>query len=445
MKDRNIIKKTWSFLVMLLASVGLYTILNIPSVNSFITKLWDTVTSSKFYTENSSFNTKIKGMGQDNLFNNQTRKKITSKKQGLWIVSTKTSKEVDTSNMDDVIFSAKSKDTIRINPGTYTIFNLDINRPLNFIGQGNSPEEVILIIKSKSNIEFKKTDTAKVTFTNLTIKSSHKTYQGPFISVLNGDLILQNIDLLISNQESAIALFNNSYLDADSSFFSTSDRSTAIHLFDSSSSILSNCILKNNKTAIYGNIDNFSGNIHIAQSKILNSRSAGIALYGGKLKIEDSFIQNNIVGISLRNSATGNIVNTHIQSNELNGIDITNSSKARIDKCKISNNNNGIRLNNNSTIDQLTNSTIYENKTGVKILKNSQIKINNSTFNKNNNAIYFNNSTGELSKINCTINKKCLLLEKKSVTIVDNINYSNNFKNKTIDRTSKLIKQLNHQ
>ncbi|MBT6326598.1 MAG: hypothetical protein HOJ35_11560, partial [Bdellovibrionales bacterium] len=303
MKDRNIIKKTWSFLVMLLASVGLYTILNIPSVNSFLTELWDKLTSSRFYTENSSFKTKIKGMGQDNLLNNQTRTKITSKKQGQWIVSTETSKEVDTSSMDDVIFSAKPKDTIRIYPGTYTIFNLDINRPLNFIGQGSSPEEVILIIKSKSNIEFKATDTAKVTFTNLTIKSSHKTYEGPFISVLNGDLILQNIDLLISNQESAIALFNNSYLDADSSFFSTSDRSTAIHLLNSSSTILSNCIFKNNKTAIYGNIDNFSGNIHITQSKILNSRAAGVALYGGKLKIEDSFIQNNIVGISLRNSS----------------------------------------------------------------------------------------------------------------------------------------------
>ena len=102
------------------------------------------------------------------------------------------------------------------------------------------------------------------------IKSNQKAYEGAFLSIITGDLIFQNVDLLIRGQEAAISMHNDSYLDIDSSLISSSDRGTAIHLFNQSTTVISNTSFKNNKIAVYGDINDFSGKVDIEKSEIIN-------------------------------------------------------------------------------------------------------------------------------------------------------------------------------
>ena len=315
---------------------------------------------------------------------NVTPQKIAAKEPGTWIVSHDVEDPtVDTDNLDKVFYSVQPLDVIKIKPGKYEVSHLDIRYPILIQGEGEAPKDVELSIKSKSLMEMNKTNLKKLEFRNLTIRNNNKTFPGGFISLKGVHIIFRQCELLFGQTEIGIEGLKNSTVDFDKTFFASSHRSTGIHLHHNSKLLMSRSTLRNHKVALYGDIEDFDGNVRIDQTLFDKNRSAGITLYGGKSKITNSQFTRNLVGIQLRKKGNHKVLKSVVSNNEKVGIEIQGKVEAQIDETDIfDNREEGLVIYDQVVSSSFERGKIYGHQTAIKLYKDSHFSIRSSNVSK---------------------------------------------------------------
>ncbi len=95
------------------------------------------------------------------------------------------------SDLENKITNAKNKETIIIEPGTYSIHNIQITKNITLQGNGN-PRDIIIDGENKSSIFLIRSPTVHVTFKNITFINGLTNDFGGAISIETGNVYVDN-------------------------------------------------------------------------------------------------------------------------------------------------------------------------------------------------------------------------------------------------------------
>ena len=237
-------------------------------------------------------------------------------------------------DLEHEITTAKNKDTIVINPGTYKVHNIKITKNITLQGNGN-PQEVIIDGEKKSSIFLIRSPDVHVTFKNITFINGLTDNFGGAISIETGNVYVDNC-IFINNtalketNAGAISNYgtkqNRGYLFVNNSLFMNNhaDHDGGAITTCYANSDIYNCIFINN-TAVrdggairvsvygYGNVQDcifmfnhadewggayysWSGESNIERCIFMNNTAGtngGAVMVSGNINLQDSIIVNN--------------------------------------------------------------------------------------------------------------------------------------------------------
>ena len=130
-------------------------------------------------------------------------------------------------NLETKIINAKNKDIIIIEPGTYTLHNIQVTKNITLQGNGN-PRDIIIDGENKSSIFLIRSPDVHVTFKNLTFINGLTDNFGGAISIETGNVyvdecIFINNTALSDTNAGAISNYgtkeNKGYLLVNNSLF----------------------------------------------------------------------------------------------------------------------------------------------------------------------------------------------------------------------------------
>lgn len=266
-------------------------------------------------------------------------------------------------NIQGLIDSAKSGDTIQFKNSTYNNISLIIDKKLTL--KGNGTTIITKNFKGNSGNAIDGSNTFGFYFTKSALGSS-----------LIGFNIISNSDYGIIVNSSSVTMTSNTINGGQKGgvlFNNSKDSKVNNNIISNSGGYGIYIIGSTNINTVYNNIKNNndsgvlifkSSNIRIYDSSILNNKNHGIeVILSNYTSIINNKIEDNYDGIFLSNTKITNITNNFINNNKRNGINLNGiTEKTYIINNTISKNANGIQLNGKSVNDVIKLNIIKEQK-----------------------------------------------------------------------------------
>lgn len=198
----------------------------------------------------------------------------------------------------------------------------------------------------------------------------------------------------ITNNRYGIRISDHSHNNFSISFNNISyNKLIGISSKGSSLSINDNIIMYNNYTGINSAV--YSSNVEINRNLLKSNGHHGLFLiYSTHYSISNNNIENNPIGIYLRDGYRNNIHYNNINSNSRNGFEIVGYSQGNLISDNVFSNNNeyGIKLDSNNGRDLVTNNFFKQNGMGVYCSSYKTDIFNNSFENNTGYHIEFDDS-----------------------------------------------------
>ena len=238
------------------------------------------------------------------------------------------------SNLENKIINAKNKQTIKIEPGTYCLHNINITKNITLQGNGN-PRDIIIDGENKSSIFLIRSPDVYVTFKNITFINGLTDNFGGAISIETGHVTVDNcifMDNTALNNTNAGGISNygtkqnRGYLLVNNSLFvnNHADHDGGAITTCYANSYIYNCVFINNsahrdggaiRVSVYGYGDvqdcifmfnhadewggayySWSGESNIERCIFMNNTAGtngGAVMVSGNINLQDSIIMNN--------------------------------------------------------------------------------------------------------------------------------------------------------
>lgn len=431
--------------VLILALVGLWSLLQWPPINAYYQKLMAYLNRPEV---RSSI---VRAQMERGVKFNQKRQFTPqkSKEQGIWRIAPTTDPNSDGIDLENILHNAQDLDVLDIAPGRYEINEWPSHKSVLIRGIGENINDVQLIIKQKIKFNFDKNSPKKIEFENLTMVAREAQYQsGSLISMQEGELAFFKIHITSSNYENLIHLTRDAQLFMKNSYLSAGQSNDGIFLQDKAQVQIFNSQLSNNKVSITSSVQNFIGKVEIKSSIVENCRAHGIIIYNGTISIDNFKIENCPGGIFLASGVKGSLTNSNIKATDGNALELKygpvivveksqfesldtvimvqgQESKINLQETNIKGGKFGLRLRDGAQVELSNSAVINASDSALFLEKKSAIVAKNSSFSSGESCLESSDSRAFLNKTTLQNCRFGLLLNHNSNMTLDNVTFLN--------------------